>query len=224
MSKHTVIVAESQTLFREMISTFIKELDEFKVIAQLVDGQEVIDFIRNKEIRPTLCLLDVSLPVLSGINCAKWLKSNFPDMKIVFITVNEEERYIENVMSIGVDGYILKNTDLAQFKQILRLIMDGYFITSQSVIQQYSSRLSHLIKVEVQGSPKFIKESLEFEPDLSDKEIQLIQRVNKGWSNRMIANDLMISEGTVKNYLSSMYRKLKIKSRTELIQLLSKSS
>ncbi len=76
MVKHTVVVAEAQTLFRDMITSFVEDMEEFSVIGKLTNGQEVIDFIKQKEVRPFLCLLDIHMPIMDGMECAKKVKGN----------------------------------------------------------------------------------------------------------------------------------------------------
>ncbi|WP_114351960.1 response regulator [Saliterribacillus persicus] len=222
MSKHTVVVAESQTLFRDMITNFVEDMDEFSVIGKLTNGQEVIEFIEEKEIRPYLCLLDIHMPVMDGLACAKKLKTEYPDMKVVLLSAYDDEESIETVLSVCADGYILKSSGLKEFKDILRFITEGKFVAPQKLVQYFSKRLDALLQIERESSLHFIKEHFADRTDLNKREWQIIQLLKKGWTNRMIAEELSISEGTVKNYLSLVYKKLDIKNRVELLQMLSK--
>ncbi|MDX8044507.1 response regulator transcription factor [Gracilibacillus sp. S3-1-1] len=218
--KHTVVVAESQTLFRDMITNFVEDMDEFRVIGKLTNGQEVIDFIQEKEIRPYLILLDIHMPVMNGLECAKKIKQLYPDIKVVLLSVFDDEESIETILSVSAEGYILKSSGLDEFKEILRFIVDGKFVAPQSLVKYFSHRLEALQKIERESSFHYIKETFNQHQDLNNRELQIIQLIKKGWTNRMIADQLGISEGTVKNYLSIIYKKLGIKSRVELLQLL----
>ncbi|MFD2654715.1 MULTISPECIES: response regulator [Gracilibacillus] len=221
MIKHTVVVAESQTLFRDMITNFVEDMEEFRVIGTLTNGQEVINFIKEKEVRPFLILLDIHMPVMNGLECAKKLKEMHPNIKVVLLSAFDDEESIETVLSVSADGYILKSSGLDEFKDTLRFIMDGKFVAPQTLVQHFSQRLESLLKLERESSLHFIKEQFNQHKDLNNRELQIIQLMKKGWTNRMIADQLGISEGTVKNYLSLIYKKLKIKSRVELLQILS---
>ncbi|WP_208586910.1 response regulator [Gracilibacillus suaedae] len=221
MTKHTVVVAESQTLFRDMITNFVEDMEEFQVIGTLTNGQEVINFIKEKEVRPFLILLDIHMPVMNGLECAKKLKEMHPNIKVVLLSAFDDEESIETVLSVSADGYILKSSGLDEFKDTLRFIIDGKFVAPQTLVQHFSQRLDSLLKLERESSLQFIKEQFNKHKDLNNRELQIIQLIKKGWTNRMIADQLGISEGTVKNYLSLIYKKLKIKSRVELLQILS---
>ncbi|UOQ48468.1 response regulator transcription factor [Gracilibacillus caseinilyticus] len=221
MTKHTVVVAESQTLFRDMITNFVEDMDEFQVIGTLKNGQEVLDFIDEKEIRPFLVLLDIHMPVLNGLQCAKKLKELYPNIKVVLLSAYDDEESIETVLSVSADGYILKSSGLDEFKDTLRFIIDGKFVAPQKLVQYFSQRLESLLRIERESSLHYIKERFSHNNDLNNRELEIIQLMKKGWTNRMIADQLGISEGTVKNYLSIIYKKLNIKNRVELLQMLS---
>jgi DNA-binding NarL/FixJ family response regulator len=221
MSTYTVVVAESQTLFRDMITNFVEDMDEFCVIGKLKNGQEVINFITEKEVRPYLCLLDIHMPIMDGMACAKKLKEVYPNIKVVLLSAYDDETSIERVISVGADGYILKSSGLDEFKETLRFIIDGKFVAPQKMVHYFSKRLDTLLKLERESSLHYIKEHFNHRQDFNKREWQIIQLMKKGWTNRMIADHLGISEGTVKNYLSIIYKKLEIKNRVELLQMLS---
>ncbi|SHN22183.1 two component transcriptional regulator, LuxR family [Gracilibacillus kekensis] len=221
MTKHTVVVAESQTLFRDMITSFVEDMEEFRVIGTLKNGQEVINFIKEKEVRPYLVLLDIHMPIMDGFECAKQLKEIYPNIKVVLLSAYDDEESIETLLSVAADGYILKSSGLEEFKNTLRFIIDGKFVAPQNLVQSFSERLESLLKIERESSLHFIKEHFNNRKDLNNREWQIIQLMKKGWTNRMIAEQLGISEGTVKNYLSIIYKKLQIKNRVELLQMLS---
>lgn len=221
MVKHTVVVAEAQTLFRDMITSFVEDMEEFSVIGKLTNGQEVRDFIKQKEVRPFLCLLDIHMPIMDGMECAKKLKEIYPNIKIVLLSAYEDEESIERVLSVCADGYILKSSSLDEFKETLRFIIDGKFVAPQKMVHHFAKRLDSLLKMERESSLHYIKEHFNHRKDFNKREWQIIQLMKKGWTNRMIAEHLGISEGTVKNYLSIIYKKLNIKSRVELLKILS---
>ncbi|GAE91918.1 two-component response regulator [Gracilibacillus boraciitolerans JCM 21714] len=222
MTKYTVVVAESQTLFRDMITNFVEDMDEFRVIGTLKNGQEVINFIKEKEVRPYLVLLDIHMPIMDGLECARQLKNIYPNIKVVLLSAYDDEESIETVLSVAADGYILKSSGLEEFKDTLRFIIDGKFVAPpQKLVHYFSERLESLLKLERESSLHYIKEQFNNRKDLNNREWQIIQLMKKGWTNRMIAEQLGISEGTVKNYLSIIYKKLEIKNRVELLQILS---
>lgn len=221
MRKHTVLIAEAQTLFCDMIKDFVEDMEGFQVLDTLQNGQEVINFIREKEVRPYLILLDIHMPIMGGLTCAKKLKEIHPDMKVVLLSAYDDEESIEAVLAASAEGYILKNSSLDNFKDTLRFIVDGKFVAPQKLVSYFSERLTSLLQIERESSLHYIQERFNHRKDLNEREWQIIQLLKKGWTNRMIANQLSISEGTVKNYLSIIYKKLNIKNRGDLLQLLS---
>ncbi|MDL4839114.1 response regulator transcription factor [Aquibacillus rhizosphaerae] len=221
MLKHTVLVGEYQMMFRDIIANSIKEMTDFKVIAKVSTGKSVVHFIEKTEVVPSICLLDLHMPEMNGFQCTDYLKDNYPNVKVVLLTAYDDEKSLEKVIAAGADGYIMKNSSLEHFKQVITCVANGYFIAPQKLVSKFSKRLADLKQLEIEGSPSYILDSLDKKIDLNEKEMKLIQLVNKGWSNQMIAEQLQVSEGTVKNYLSKMYNKLNVRRRTELMQLFS---
>ncbi|WP_066192035.1 MULTISPECIES: response regulator [Gracilibacillus] len=217
---YTVIVGEAQTLFREMITSFVEEMEEFEVIAKFGDGQQVLDFIEQEQSEPSLVLLSSQLPNLQGWECVKRIKQVYPDAKAVILSTHDDDSTFEAALMVGADGYILKDTSLDRFKEALRFVIAGDFIAPQTFIRYFSSRLSVLRQMEREQSFAYIEDRLPIQSDMTQREKNIIQLIQKGWINKKIAEKLKVSEGTVKKSLSQIYQKLGIKSRVELIELL----
>ncbi len=116
-------------------------MKEFRVIGTLKNGKEVIDFIKEKEVRPYLVLLDIHMPIMDGLECAKQLKEIYPNIKVVLLSAYDDEESIETVLTVSADGYILKSSGLEEFKDTLRFIIDGKFVAPQKLVQFFSLRI-----------------------------------------------------------------------------------
>ena len=220
MERNTVVIAESQTLFRDMITSFIEDMNDLRVIGTFKDGLEVIHFIDKVEVRPSLVLLDIHMPTMDGLDCARKLREIHPDIKIVLLSAYDDEESIESVLSVAADGYILKSASLNEFKETLQFIINGKFVAPQRLIQTFSRRLTNLLKLEQENSLYYLKEQLHNSQHINAREWDIIHLLKRGWTNRMIAEKLHISEGTVKNYLSIIYKKLEIRNREDLLRML----
>ncbi len=195
------------------------KMEEFQVLAHVSNGKEIIAYIETGEILPDLCLIDMQLPEDSGLEYAKWIKKNYPNTKVIMLTEMQSHPQLERGIIVGIDGYILKESSLDQFKYVLLLAMDDQFVVPKYFINKFSERLSELHKIEREDSLAFIEGKLQ-QKELSEKELKLIQYINRGWTNKLIAEELDITRGTVKNYISMLYKKMDISNRDQLRKLL----
>src|SRR5690625_998522 len=160
------------------------------------------------------------MPMIDGLECAKRLRVIHPEIKIVLLSAYDDEESIESVLSVAADGYILKSASLDEFKETLQFIVNGKFVAPQTLIKTFSRRLTQLIKLEQENSIFYLKEQLHNSQHINKRECDIIHLLKRCWTNRMIAEKLHISEGTVKNYLSIIYKKLEIRNREDLLRLL----
>ncbi|WP_054860315.1 helix-turn-helix transcriptional regulator [Gracilibacillus sp. JCM 18860] len=154
-----------------------------------------------------------------------------PLMKVVLVASDKDDDAIEAFPSTNLDGYLVADMGLGDFQSIIRLVMDGMFVAPQTMIQQYVNKLHYIATHEDRDQLKHLLmlEDVELNIDIeeivlqksifTDREFQIFRLLRKGWSNKMIANEINLKEGTVKNYVSIIYKKLEIKNRDELMQL-----
>nr|WP_275580782.1 response regulator transcription factor [Aquibacillus albus] len=216
------MIAQDQGLFRDMMTSIINDMEAFKVIGAVSNGKEVIELIENVQVIPYLCLLDINLEQQEEMACTKWLKKNYPTIKVVLTTAYKEQTCIEEIISARADGYIFRGSGIDQFQQALRFITEGQFVAPTNLVHQFSKRLSKLQKLEEQRSLDYYKKLFHDYDDLSERDLRIIQYMGSGFSNQMIADDLDLNVGTVKNYISIIYKKLNISNRRELKELLPK--
>ncbi len=225
-----VVIVEHSTLFREMISNMINDMENFHVLEAFDNEAKAIQFLEISNI-PSLCIIGTYLSKEDRIAFAKQLKAMQPLMKVVLVASDKDDDAIEAFPSTNLDGYLVADMGLGDFQSIIRLVMDGMFVAPQTMIQQYVSKLHYIATHEDRDQLKHLLmlEDVELNIDIeeivlqksifTDREFQIFRLLRKGWSNKMIANEINLKEGTVKNYVSIIYKKLEIKNRDELMQL-----
>ena len=183
-----------------IVDTLKTYFASFYEILIAYSGTEALQKIRN---RPDLILLDINMPDMNGIEVLKELKKQNKNIKILMLTVHSEVEYLIKAIDIGANGYILKDSGSLELKQAINVIMtDGSYI-QPSLLPALNSRL---INRDID------KEKLE---SLTKREIEILIQVAGGMFNKEIANNLDISERTVKNHISNIFKKIDVSDRTQ---------
>lgn len=199
--KISIVVVDDHPLFREGVVTTLLESGYFDVVAQAGDKDQALIHAENH--MPDLMLVDVSMPG-GGIETASELTSRFPAIKVIMLTVSEQEHDVQAALRAQARGYILKGVASAELISILRGIYKG-----ESYI---SPNLAVNILMRSQEEPQ---ENAPDEFDLSSRERQILEKLAKGLSNRDIANDICLSEKTVKHYMTNIMNKLHVSNRVQ---------
>ena len=205
----TVIIADDQMLIREGLKTILELEEDIKVVALAKNGEEAV-FLGEKY-KPTLMLLDIQMPVMDGIHAMKILRKSCPDTGILILSTFLEERYVVESLATGACGYLLKDMETDKMIQAIRDAAVGQLVLPATVAAKLAS---NLLK---QSSQQYhIGNQVQFTE--REKEIALL--LKEGLSNREIAEKIYISEGTVRNYISSIYSKLEVQNRISAIGML----
>jgi DNA-binding NarL/FixJ family response regulator len=159
------------------------------------------------------------MPDMTGLDAAEKILSLHPDAVILFLTTFSDDEYIVKALKLGVKGYLLKQ-DYKSLPVSLRAALNGQSVFGGAVVDKLPELMSHVDKNNseaVHGGRKEEKSSFSYrEHDITEKEYEVIQLVGDGYSNKEIADKLFLSEGTVRNYLSSILEKLELRDRTQL--------
>ncbi|MCM1299549.1 MAG: response regulator transcription factor [Firmicutes bacterium] len=197
----SILVVDDDPLVTMSIKTILEAGNKIKVLASGDSGEAAISLY--KQHRPDLLLMDIRMNEMTGLEAAEEILDRFPDAKILFLTTFSDDEYILKALEIGAKGYILKQ-DFEGIEAAVTAVTEG-----QSVFgSQITARLTGM----VQKTEKFNAE----EAGLSRKELEIIEQVAKGLSNREISSALYLSEGTVRNYISGILLKLGLRDRTQL--------
>lgn len=196
-----VLVVDDHSLFRDGIVSLL-EAGGHEVVGQGNNGLEATHLA--VELHPDLILMDIHMPIMTGLTALKQIRAEMPDVKIVMLTVSEEDRDIIEAIRAGANGYLLKQINAAEFFQLLKKLEQGEAAISPPVA-------THLFKHVGRASVK-----PEASP-LSDRELEVLRLVAGGKSNREIAAALSVSDNTVKFHLKNILQKLNASNRVEAV-------
>lgn len=196
-----IMIADDHTMMREGIKQLLEFDGDIKVIAEASDGNECLQKLEN--IHPDVLLLDINMPEKNGLEVLKELKKKENLTKVLILTVHNEVEYLVNAVDIGVDGYILKDSGSAELKRAIFTIMEDETFIQPSLIPLLNARL-------IKRDRDIDKVDL-----LTKREREVLIQVANGMFNKEIADCLLISERTVKNHISSIFRKIEVFDRTQ---------
>lgn len=191
-----VMLVDDHPLMRRGISQLLGFEDEFEVIAEASNGTEAVALAHEEE--PDLILLDLNMKGMSGLDTLKALRTDGSSANIVILTVSDSPADIEAIVKAGADGYLLKDTEPDELIELLKQAHHGD--------KAYSSVVSRYLNDAESRNDIF--------DQLTEREMQILQEVAKGYRNKQIADHLFISESTVKVHMKSLLKKLQVPSRT----------
>lgn len=202
MTKIRVLVADDHLLVREGVCKLLELDEKITVVGEAVDGEDVIN--KAKEMKPDLILMDLNMPKLSGIQASHQIKTFFPEIKIIILTIHDDEEYIYEVLKAGAEGYLQKDVSAEELRSALQMVSNGETLFPATVINRVMGRGRR-------------KREENIEDILTDREIEVLDMMAKGNTNRSIGEKLFISEKTVKNHVSSILKKLEVNDRTQAV-------
>ena len=206
MEKIRVLIADDHRVVREGLSAILKTKDEIEVVGEAKDGQEAVE--KARALLPDVILMDVSMPRMGGVEATRIIKREFPHIGIVALTMYEEQQYIFDLVRAGATGYLLKDTDSAQIVSAIKAIYRGESLIHPSVASKILAEFSLLSQGKGKKRPWA-------DHDLTEREITVLRLVADGKTNKEIANNLDLSEKTVKNHVRNIFHKLQVYDRTQ---------
>ncbi|MCI9663768.1 MAG: response regulator transcription factor [Lachnospiraceae bacterium] len=196
-----VMIVDDHIMMREGIKKLLEFDKSIEVIEQASDGLECLEKIEG--VKPDILLLDIDMPQMNGIEVLEKLKEQNNPVKVLVLTVHSEIEYLVKAIDIGASGYILKDSGSAELKNAIQCIMENNPYIQPSLIPALKSRL--VVR-------DIDKEKLEA---LTKREMEILTQVASGMFNKEIANNLDISERTVKNHISNIFKKIDVSDRTQ---------
>ena len=196
-----VMLADDHILMREGIRQLLEFDGSIEVVEEANDGDECLEKLKRS--KPDVLLLDINMPNKNGIQVLEEIKKNKINVKVLILTVHNEVEYLLKAVDIGVDGYIMKDSESAELKKAINAVMKGENYIQPKLIPALNNRL---VARDVD------KEKLE---SLTKREIDVLILVANGMFNKEIAIKLNISERTVKNHISNIFKKLDVSDRTQ---------
>ncbi len=204
-----VLIADDQELIRQSLQIVLDSRPELEVIDTASNGQEVIGCVRRN--RPDVILMDVRMPKMDGVQCTKIIKENYPDIKIIILTTFDDDEYVYNALKFGASGYLLKGVSMDELVNAIVTVYKGRAMINPDIATKVLRLFSQMAKADyaISVGNKAVEE-------LTKTEWKIIRQVERGAANKEIAETLNLSEGTVRNYLSTILNKLDLRDRTQL--------
>ena len=206
MERIKVLIVDDHRVVREGLSAILQSKENIQVLGEAQDGQEAVEKARS--LLPDVILMDVSMPKMTGVEATRIIKREFPHMGIIALTMYEEQQYIFDLVRGGATGYLLKDSDSDQIVKAIQSVYRGDSLIHPSVASKILAEFSLLAQ-------KKGKKSGWVEHDLTDREITVLRLVADGKTNKEIANNLDLSEKTVKNHVRNIFHKLQVYDRTQ---------
>ena len=204
-----ILIADDQDLIRESLKIILDMNSDIKVIGLAENGNKVLELIKKN--LPDIILMDIRMPELDGVLCTKAVKKKYPDVKIIILTTFDDDEYVFYALKYGASGYLLKGCSVQELTAAIHTVMNGGSILNQGVITKVVKLFNQLaqtnITMELDGRRV---------EDLNRTEKNITSLVGRGLSNKEIAEKLYLSEGTIRNALSSALSKLNLRDRTQL--------
>lgn len=198
-----LLVVDDQEIFRQNLATLLAAEADFAAIAQASHGQEAITL--TEELQPDAILMDVRMPICDGVTATNEILQRYPWIRILVLTMFDDDEYILRSLQAGALGYLLKRTPAKQIAAAVRAVHLGHCQLGPTIAPKVLARLNFSDTASARPA------SLE----LSDRELQILGLLAQGKSNREMASVLHIAEGTVKNYLTRVLNRLGLDNRTQ---------
>lgn len=200
--KIEIIIADDHMMIREGLKQLLELDGTMKVIAEANDGEECLNLL-NKKIHPDILLLDINMPKKNGIEVLEYIKQNKIPVKVLILTVHNEVEYLLKAVDIGIDGYLLKDSSYDELKEAIDVIISGNTYIKPSLLPALNESMEDYA---------LDKERIEC---LTKRELDVLRLISEGCSNKKISDELTISERTVKNHISHIFRKIDVEDRTQ---------
>lgn len=196
-----IMITDDHSMIREGLKNLLELDGDIKVIAEAVDGQDCLNKLET--ITPDVLLLDINMPVMNGLDVLKNLKLRKNKVKVLVLTVHNEVEYLMKAVDVGINGYVLKDSESAVLKKAIVSIVSGENFIQPSLIPALNAKM---IEKDEDG--------LKLD-NLTTREIDVLKLLAVGMYNKEVAETLNISERTVKNHVSNIFKKLDVTDRTQ---------
>ena len=204
MTPVRILLVDDQLLFRKGLRTLLEQQEDMEVVGEASDGLQAIEIVRT--VAPDLVLMDIHMPVCSGVEATRMIKSEHPETKVVVLTVSDEDQDLFEAIKSGAEGYLLKDLRPEELFDLIRGVLRGETPISPAVAGKLLNEFRRRPWRDTSQTAGW---------DLTARELDVLQLVTEGLSNAEIAARLYIVEGTVKNHLHNILEKLHLDNRLQ---------
>jgi len=202
-----ILIVDDQSLFREGLSTLLTVQSDFQIVGEANNGEEAIKVALIHQ--PDIILMDLRMPVLDGVSATRRIVGSLPNIKVIVLTTFDEDRDILEALRAGAIGYLLKDVSSEKLFEAVRAASRGEYFLHPTITAKVVAEYSKLTHIDESAAG--------IENPLSSREVEILRLVSSGLSNKEIADQLVIAEGTVKNHVSNILSKLIVKDRMQAV-------
>lgn len=203
----SVLICDDQAIVTEGLQVILDSDPEIEVVAIAQDGAQAIELVEQH--KPQIVLMDLKMPGLNGIHATRHIRTYFPDIFVLVLTTYDADEWVFDAIRSGASGYLLKNTPPKDLIKAVKQVISGQTPVDPEVAGKLFKHVSH-------AESSFASATASIEIDkLSEREYEVLGLMAKGLSNREIAERIFLSEGTIRNYVSSIFSKLDVSDRTQ---------
>ncbi|SEO58876.1 two component transcriptional regulator, LuxR family [Amphibacillus marinus] len=208
-----IVLIDDHVLFREGVKRILDFEESFEVVAEGNDGDEALALV--EKYKPDVVLMDINMPHINGVQATKKLFAKYPEVKIIILSIHDDENYVTHALKSGAQGYLLKEMDSEALIEAIKIVSEGGAYLHPKITHNLVKEFQRLSKVETGGL-----EEVEYRKPLhllTRRECEVLQLLADGKSNRGISETLFISEKTVKNHVSNILQKMNVNDRTQAV-------
>lgn len=221
--KVKLVIADDHQLFREGLKRILNMEDDLEVIGECGDGVKVIELCN--ELNPEVVLMDINMPIENGVIATERMREIFPAIKVIILSIHDDESYVFETLRKGAQGYLLKDMEAESLINAIRSVMEGYAFIHPKVTGKLINQLRRMTYLDgsgTMGKEKQVQEAgVKYVPNsdspLTRREAEVLRLMAEGKSNKGIGEYLFISEKTVKNHVSSILQKMEVDDRTQAV-------
>lgn len=206
MDRIKIIIADAEILIREGLKIIISTSDDIEVLELCQNGRETLEYC--KENRVDVVLMDIRMPECDGVLGTKLIKESCPDTKVLILTTFQDNEYIQQSLNNGASGYLLKNSSQDLITGAIRAVHNGSAVMHPDVLPK--------LTVREEKRNIFDREKIKSETSLTERELTIVEKIAEGLSNKEIGEQLFLTEGTVKNIITTILSKLSLRDRTQI--------
>lgn len=208
MQTINVAIADDHKLFSSGVAGLLNGMKGVKCLFEASNGKEVLEELERRKIHPDIILMDINMPVMDGIEATEKIKKDYPDIKIIILSMHDEELYIAHLIKKGALGYLLKNTDPKEMERAINAVYeDGYYFTPNVVKAMHRS---------ISGRKSPVANFTSSGHSLSEREYEILQYICKEMSTKQIADQLSLSPKTIEGHRTKLLEKLNAKNSVGL--------
>jgi DNA-binding NarL/FixJ family response regulator len=211
MKRIRILIVDDHEMVREGLRSILKDDPELKVVGEAGDGEKALDLI--PKLHPDIILLDLKMPGIDGIEVCRRVRAQFPSVAVIALTTFMEGKLVQECIRAGARGYVLKDVERFQLKQILRTVASGESVIDPKVV-------GHVVPELQEGTTK--TDGGKERGELTAQQVTILRLIAQGYSNKEIGTQMLLSENTIKSYVQDLLQKMGARNRVDAAMIASK--